>query len=324
MADQEASTPTAPTESSESTENTETVENQELEAGSSGETGEESTEAKAEGKDSKAASKKEEKKATNKKKLKLKVDGKEFDEEVDLDDDEYLTRNLQLAKAAQKRMSEASQLQKEVEAFITELRKNPKKVLADPTLGVDLKKMVQEYIEEEIANSQKTPEQIEREKLEAELKAMKEEREREKEETRRRELERLQQQEYERYENLMIQALDKSSLPKKPYVVNKIADYLVIGLQKGLDLTPQDVLPLVEDEIRQDLKDMIGSAPDEVVEAFIGKDIFNRIRKKNIQKVKQAPQTLKSVKDTGAKEQQSQDNSSNDVKKKTIKELLGV
>lgn len=258
-----------------------------------------------------------------KKKYKLKVDGKELEEEVNLDDDEYMTRQLQLAKAAQKRMGEYSQLEKEVRTFIEELRKNPRKVLADPTIGIDIKNLAKEIIEEEIANSQKSPEQLEKEKLEKELKAIKEEREKEKEESKKKELERLQQQEYERYDMLMTQALDKSDLPKSPYVVKKIADYMLLGLEQGHDITPEDVLPIVREEMQNDLKDMFAVMPDEVIEALVGKDVISRIRKKNIAKAKQQPPApLKSaVKDTG----QSSDNNKDEPKqKKTIKELFGV
>lgn len=320
MSDQNQSSPTSEsieTNSQEAVNTDEVDTSSELEANSE-ETSNEEQEAS-----SKASPSKEQKKANNKKKLKLKVDGKEFEEEIDLDDDEYLTRQLQLSKAAQKRMAEAAQLQKEVEAFVADLRKNPRKVLSDPNVGVDIKKMIQEYIDEEIANSQKTPEQIEKEKLEAELKALREEREKEKEEGRRKELERIKQESYERYETQMIQAIESTNLPKKAYVVNKVADYLIAGLQQGIDLNPKDVMPLVEEEIREDLRDMISSAPDEVVEALIGKDVFNRIRKKNLQKAKQAPQGLKSVKDTGTSEKMA-NQEEKPVQKKTIKEFLGV
>src|SRR5690348_18207496 len=40
------------------------------------------------------------------KKLKLKVDGKEYDEEIDLDNDEELVRHLQMSKMGQKRAQE--------------------------------------------------------------------------------------------------------------------------------------------------------------------------------------------------------------------------
>lgn len=215
-------------------------------------------------------------------KYKLKVDGKEYDEEIDLNDREYVTKQLQLAKAAQKRMGEHAQLEKEVRGFIDELRKNPRKVLSDPNIGIDIKKLAAQVIEEEIANSQKSPEQLEKEKLQAELQEMKTAREQEQTELKQREFERLQKQEYERYDVLMSQALDKSDLPKSPYVIKKMADYMLLGINAGKDVSPEDVLPLVRDEIQNDLKQMFAVMPEDVIERIIGKDVFTKIRKKNV------------------------------------------
>jgi len=103
------------------------------------------------------------KEAARIKKLKLKVDGQELEEELpfEIDDNpeavEYMTRQLQMSKAAQKRMGEHAQLQKEVKHFLEELRKNPKKILADPSIGIDVKQLAAQIIEEEIANAQKSP-----------------------------------------------------------------------------------------------------------------------------------------------------------------------
>lgn len=251
--------------------------------------------------------KKEEKKLLRK--LKLKVDGKEFDEELpfDIPEDpkaiEYMQKQLQLSKAAQKRMAEHSQLQKEVASFIEELKKNPRKVLADPNIGVDIKALAAAVIEEEIANSQKSPEQLEKERLESRLKELEEERKKEKEDFEKREFERLQAQEYERYDTLMTKALETSGLPKTPYIVKKMADYMLLGLQDGQDVSPEDVIPLVREEMQKDLKEMFAVMPDEVIEQLVGKDVIGRIRKKSVAKVKEkgVPPTpvSKAIQDTG-------------------------
>ncbi len=255
------------------------------------------------------------------KKLKLRVDGKDYEEEINLDDDEYLTRQLQLAKAAQKRMQEYSELQREVAEFVNMLKKDPRRALSDPSIGVDIKDLARQVIEEEIANSQKSPEQLEREKLETELREMKEEREREKDQFRQQELTRRQAQEFERYDMLMTQALEKSDLPKSPYIVKKMADYMLLGLEKNIELTPDEILPLVREEIQNDIREMFGAMPEEIVENLIGKDIFAKVRKKNLAKAKQAPPVpvRASVKDVG---QTSKGDKKDDKPKMTYKEFF--
>lgn len=269
---------------------------------------------------------KEEPKSVKKqlKKLKIKVDGKEEDLEFDPEDEEFLRKNFQLSRAAQKRMSEKAQLEKQVEYFINELKNNPRKILADPNIGIDVKKLAAEIIEEEIQNSQKTPEQLKAEQLERELKELKEQREKESEEFKRKEFERIQEREFERYDQLMTQALDSSDLPKSPYVVKKLADYMLVGLQNGMDVTPQDVLPLVREEMMNDIKQMFSIMPEEVIEQIVGKDVINKIRKKSISKAKQAPTTnpiSSSIKDVG---QTSSRKEEKPAKKMTIREMFGV
>lgn len=260
------------------------------------------------------------------KSLKIKFNGKEYDEELpfEIPDDEasvkYMREQLQRAKLSASKAQEYSSLEKQVSSFIEQLKKDPKKALANPAIGVDIKKLAQEIIEEEIENAAKTPEQLEREKLENELKTMKEEREKEKEEARQKEFERIQEQEYERYDQAMSKALEGSKLPKSPYVIKKMADYMLMGLQEGMDLQPEDVIPIVEQEMQNDLKEMFAAMPDDVIEAIVGKDVFNRVRKKNIAKAKnQPPVPVKAaVKDVAAEPKKE------NKPKQTFKDFLGV
>lgn len=261
-------------------------------------------------------------------KLRLKVDGRELEEELPFEFDEnpeaveYLTKQLQMSKVAQKRMAEHAQFQKEVNGLVDKLRKNPRAVLSDPSIGIDLKQLAAEIIEEEIANSQKSPDQLQREKLERELTSLKEEREREKQDFQRKEFERLQEVEFERYDSLMTKALETSDLPKSPYVVKKMAEYMLLGLNEGIELTPDDVIPLVRDEIQGDIKDMFAAMPEDVVEKLIGKETLGRIRKKNLSKAKSSPPVpVKSaVKDSGSKAAKPTDSAAS---KKNFKDFFG-
>lgn len=230
------------------------------------------------------AKKKVEEKALEKKlkKLKLKVDGEEYEEEFDLDDDEYLTKQLQMAKMAQKRAQSYSQLEKEVAAFIQQLKTNPKKALASDLVGLDIKQLAAEIIEEEIERSQKSPEALEKERLEEELRAIKEEREREKEEARQKQLSEKQQQDFERYDRLFEKALETTDLPKTPYTVKRMADWMYLALDHGVEIEPQEVANLIYDEMKSELNQMFEVMPEEVIEKIIGENNLNRVRKKKI------------------------------------------
>jgi len=240
--------------------------------------------------------------------LKVKYNGREYDEALPFDipdtpeSIDYMRKQIQMAKLAQGKSQEFSKLQSDAIKFIDELKKNPRKVLSDPNIGVDLKKLAVEMIEEEIENSKKSPDQLQREKLEIELKALKEERDNEKEESKKRDFERIQGEQYERYDMLMTQALEKSNLPKSPYIVKKMADYMLMGISKGMDVTPEDVLPIVREEMHNDLKEMFAVMPEEVIEQLVGKDTLNKIRRKNLQKAKATttPAAKPKINDVGA------------------------
>lgn len=277
---------------SASQETNESLESQEVEGSEEQieESESEEVEAKGEEKDkSDKKTKSKEEKALEKriKKLKLKVDGHELEEEIDLDDEERLVRELQLARMGQKRAKEKADLENELRTFFEQLQNDPMELLARE-FKMNPEQLIESYINKQLENAKKTPEQIEKERLETELKAIREEREREKQEAQQRELERLQQQEFERYDMLMDQALSKSDLPKNPYVVKKIADYMLVGLEAGMDVTPEDVIPLVRDEMHADLKEMFKVLPVESIEALLGDQVINNLRKKRVAKAQEA------------------------------------
>jgi hypothetical protein len=266
--------------------------------------------------------KKEEKaKAVEKriKKLKLKVDNKEFDEEIDLDDDEALIRHLQLGKMGQKRAQEKADLEKRVQHLMSELEKDPLEVMKQ--MGKNPEDIIEAYINRQLEEAKKSPEQLEREKLETELQTLKREREQEKETQKSKELERLQQQAFQQYDVQMEQALTKSNLPKTAYTVKKMADYMLVALEAGYDVTPDDVTSIVEEELNNDLKEMFASLPEERIEELLGEQVLNKLRKRRVAKAQDAQKMLPKaqVKDTGntAKEEKPKE-------KVSFKNFFGV
>lgn len=257
------------------------------------------------------------------KKLMLKVDGEEFEEEYDPNDEEYMTKQFQLAKVAQKRMQDFSLLQKEVVNFVNDLKKNPRKALSDPSIGLDVKQLAAQIIEEEIAQSKKSPEQREKEQLQAEIQEMKDAREREKTERETREYERLVEQSAEQYDLQIDAALKKTDLPKEDYVVKKIADYLSAGLKAGKDISVDDIMPLVREEIINDVKHLINVLPESEFDKFFGKELLDRTRKRNVARAKTAKTAVGANKALDIAKKAADEKKSN-APKKTFKEYFGV
>lgn len=256
------------------------------------------------------------------KKLKLKVDGKEFEEEIDLDDDEALTRHLQMSKMGQKRAQEKAQLDKELKQFFAAMEEDPFSVLSKE-MGMDVEAQIQKYIDKQIENAKKSPEQIEREKMENELKSIKAERERERQESEARQKELLIQQQYEHYDIQMEQALNKSSIPKTPYVVKKMADYMIVAVENGYDLSPEAAVALVQEEMDSDLKEMFGSLSEDKIESLLGDQVLNKLRKRRLAKAKESQAAVQkpNIQDTG---RNAKTESKKEGDKVSFKKFFGV
>lgn len=314
MADQDTSAApaadeSAPAENEESTETTE--ETQELSEGGeatgdlqAATPGKIGSNESAEKKLKAAVAKKEAEKKSNKKKLKIKVDGREEDYEFDPDNEDEIRKTAQLSRAAQKRMAEMADMKKDVNELIQRLNKDPLSFLADKDngLGMNVEDLVRQYVEQRLADAEKSPEQLKAEANERELQRIRAERETEKTERERERAESALQGEIIKYDNMITKTLENSEFKKPtPYVVKKMADYLILAVENGIDASTDDILPIVRDEIQNEIKELINSAPEEVIEAWFGKEFFNRMRKKNVAKAKQAPVHASSIKDTGAK-----------------------
>ena len=235
------------------------------------------------------------------KKYKVKVGGREEDVELDLNDEKEVQKHVQMSRAAQVKMQEAAELRKSAEEFINLLRTNPRKVLMDPSIGVDLKKLAQEVINQEIENAQKSPEQLEKEKLQAELEEMRSKMKKDEDDRKAKEMDRLTREAQTQLETSMESALKTSDLPKTPYTVRKMAEYMMIALKNNVELTPHDLVPLIRKQMIADYKELTAASSDDVLEELIGKDVLSRVRKKTVAKIKAQPvaQTSNAVKSTG-------------------------
>lgn len=280
----------------------------------------ENVEVSAEGEDSSddgspAVAKKEQNKEAAKiakkiKQLKLKIDGKEVAEDLpfEIDDNpeivDYMTKQLQLSKAAQKRMSEASDYKKKLDQvgeYLNQAKGNPKKIrelMKD--LNIDEKQLAAMIVEEELEKAKKSPHELEKDKLEAELQKMRDERDKEKQELEKQKYELLVQQYQEKFEQGFEKGLQKAGLQDNDYTRKRVVAYMQDALDKGYDVEIEDVVPFVKDEMFGDLKNMFAIMPEETLEALLG-DNLKRLRKRNLAKAKETPAVPlnKAVVDTG-------------------------
>ena len=241
-----------------------------------------------------------------KRKYSMKVNNKVKEINLDLNDDKQVQNYIQRALAADEKFEEASTIRKQAEQLVNLLKKDPLKILTHPELGLDVKALAQQVLTQEIEDMKKTPEQRRIDELERALKA-KEERERQLEEEKHNaEKAKLEEVAFQELDDQISTALTTSDLPKSPYVVKRIADAMIEAVNLGYtDITVEQILPFVEQQITSEFQRMFEEAPEataeKLMEKVMGKKNLDRYRKGKVAKVKKAGQTASSVKDTGTK-----------------------
>jgi hypothetical protein len=224
------------------------------------------------------------------KQLKYKANGKEFTEELPFEIEEnpeiveYLTKKLSLSQAAQAAMQESSNVKKQVKEFVDYLGKDTAKALAE--MGIDVKQLAANVIEDEIKKQQMTPEQKELEELRLAKKQMEEEKQRLKEEAEAAARTAAEQQAYAEIEKQISEAISKTYLPKQPSTVKRVAEYMRIANANGVNVSAAEVMPFVEQDLKAELQAIMTQLGDDNIEDFIGKDVFKKVRKRNLDKAK--------------------------------------
>jgi hypothetical protein len=238
-----------------------------------------------------AAKKEAAPKASNKKKFPIKVDSQVEEVEIDLDNEDEVRKQLQLARVAQKRMQQFSEYEKGVKGLLETLKTDPLKVLADPRLGIPVevqRKMADAIINNEIEEMSKSPEQKEAEKRQKEYEDLKKELESTKKRQEEERFTMMQAQAAKEFDVEISSAIEKAGLPKNARTVKYLADAMLLCYDNKIDMSFDDLVPYVRKEIMGDFRDLIGALPDEEFEDWLGKDQVGRLRKRSLAKLKSA------------------------------------
>lgn len=236
------------------------------------------------------------------KKLKLKLDGKEEDFEIDLNDEKELIKQFQLAKMGQRKMQEAAELRKQtesmrgdIEELLYTLKNDPLKILQDPAIGHDVKRLALQVLEQEEQEASKSPEQKDKERLQQELEAAQKKLKEAEEKRQQEEFTRLQQQAEREIETDIMSAIQKSDLPKTEIAVKRMAEAMLVAMQHNIDVSAYDVVPIVRKQLLKDLRQLAGILPEEMLEEILGEDKVSSLRKRYLKKAKEKQQVNSSA-----------------------------
>lgn len=259
------------------------------------------------------------------KKLGIKYNGKDEDVELPFEIPEehadYMRRQLQMAKMGQNKAQELSSLEKDVISFINELKTNPRKALANPSIGVDVKKLAAEILQEELENANKSPEQLKQEEYERKLKEYEEKEKTREEQLKQLERERAVEQAAQEFDMHISTTLDKFDIPHEPIAIKRIAELMSLEIKRGQMPNMEAIGALVEEEMNSDIRNYVKKLSHEKRLKILGEDIFEEDRKARVAKVKKAPVTPKQV----AKDVQKVEEKKEEPKpKKTFREQWGI
>lgn len=232
----------------------------------------------------------------------LKVNGKEKKVTVDWNDKEDIKRRLQLAEVSHMSMQEKRELEKSYEAEVRKLMENPKEYLKE--IGLDPLELGEGWLREEVEERKKSPELRAQEKLEKELAEAREALKKQQEEAENARMSQLEAEEASKLEAEIDAALDAHpKLPRSQKTVTRIADHLLWAIENadtlGLDpndISVEDVIPSVEREIREELREFMSQLPEDMMEEYIGQQNLERLRKKRLSNIK--PNNISNVKPT--------------------------
>lgn len=222
----------------------------------------------------------------------IKVNGKEKNVKIDLNNEADIIRRLQLAEASQVAMQERRELEKNYEKEIENLLSNPWDVLEE--LGLDPVKLAEERIRAEVEERKKSPEVRERERIEKELADARAQLKKQQDEAENARMAQLEAEEGQKLEAEIDTALDSyTKLPNNPQVKARIADHLLWAMENAEDMGidpnqigVRDVLPSVEEEYFNEIQSLMSSMPTEMMEQYIGKQNLEKMRKERLNTMK--------------------------------------
>lgn len=214
------------------------------------------------------------------KKWKLKSQGKTRE----VSDEAELVRLAQLGLGAHEKFQQAAGTRKQAEAILELLQKDPAKALS--SMGMDVRKLAEDYLVEEAKKLQMSPEERQKHELQQEIERLRNEKadiEKQKQEER---IQTLQAKYETDIQDQIIGAIDKYKLPKNPKTVSRIAEYMASALENGYEANALDVASRVRQDIEDEHKALYSQYNVEDLIALLGQDQLKKIRQYEVNKVK--------------------------------------
>ena len=215
--------------------------------------------------------------------LKIKANGE--DHELSEEQAKILA---QKGLAADEKFKEAATLRKQTEALVKQLKDDPIAVLQHPSIGVDFRKIAEEYLYG-VYEFESKPE-MERKAIEAEreLERYRAEEAKRREQEEQAKLQRATQFYVEKFKKEIGAEVDGSGIPDTMWATQRAVHYLKEALGKGVKATAKDVMEFVKQDYQTFRTRSVENMTPEQIIAFLGEENLAKVKKHQLQQRRQS------------------------------------
>ena len=227
----------------------------------------------------------------------IKVDGKELVREIDINNEDEMIRQLQLAAKGQKSTQELAELKKTYNAGLQNILNDPFAALKSLDPDFDEMAYVTDFVNKRHAAAQMSPEQKAAQERDAELEDLRSQRDKMAQEKREREQSEQRKLLADEIQTDIMAALDSDDeLIADKETIGLIANELMWAVKNGYDMTAKDVLPTVKDQLKQQYEKAAGRFKStDVLKKYLGKNLIGKLREERVQQAKEQVKSVKSI-----------------------------
>jgi hypothetical protein len=195
--------------------------------------------------------------------------------------------NASMSHAAQSKFKEASEMNGKIQKILSNAKQNPIQALMSPELGLSKEQIkgffeqwyTQEFIEpSELSPEQRKARETERRaaELEKRLAEIENQKKAQDEET-------AMNREREHFSKVIVDALDKSGLPKTKWIAQRMAFYMRENLQHGWEAPMDQIVHQVNLDRQEILKDLIQGSDYQKLKSVFGEEVIKTLQRGSLE-----------------------------------------
>lgn len=212
-----------------------------------------------------------------------------------------IERELEKIDGSDRKFREASDMRKQMEAFVENFKKDPLSVLMQEGLPIDRKSLGEKLLLAELEREMLTPEQRKLQEYEAKFKEIESKEEVAKREVEERETEQKREIKRQEISQMFSKAMEASPLSKDPetaaVAMRDMAMMLRAARERGMEVSPDDLAKHAENKFYKGMRSLAENLEAKDLLDVLGPDIIKKLRKYDLAQLKSNDQQYKTHKD---------------------------